>query len=94
MSTANATARPWTLIEHSSSNELKQELRSCPFCGHDGRIHKSDAGMFVYCDGPGCLVSVGENYDADAMPDHLFYEEEVSHEHRTVCSITGRIERV
>ena len=59
---------------------MSEELKSCPFCGSDGLIQKeSDGGsMFVYCDGPGCWVSLGENYDRDAMPDHAFYDEDAA----------------
>lgn len=55
-----------------------EELKPCPFCGADGRIQKQDNSMFVYCDGPNCLVALGESYDPDGMPDHAFYDEETA----------------
>lgn len=53
-----------------------KELKQCPFCGADGRVVDADESrqFYVTCVAKGCWCSVGENYDRDAMPDHMFRE--------------------
>ena len=54
-------------------------LLPCPFCGSPGSIggYTNDShGFYATCSSVECYVSVGESYDRDAMPDHMFRTEE------------------
>lgn len=46
-------------------------LLPCPFCGGEAYTTDSDNKWFVSCHD--CYACVGEGYDADAWPDHMFY---------------------
>lgn len=50
---------------------MTQELKACPFCGGEAYTTDSDNKWFVSCHD--CYACVGEGYDADAWPDHMFY---------------------
>lgn len=54
----------------------KPTLEPCPFCGGNGVIREDHGRYYATCDGVDCFVCVGESYDRDAMPDHLFLSEE------------------
>lgn len=50
----------------------RAELLPCPFCGGEAYIDGTeDAHFFVGC--RDCFCNVGESYDRDAMPEHMFY---------------------
>lgn len=54
---------------------IKKELAPCPFCGGDGILLNYDERMFfVSCND--CYCCVGEGYDRDAMPEHMFHNAE------------------
>lgn len=47
-------------------------LLPCPFCGEVAYAHEDSGKFYVSCDGTDCFCCVGEGYDRDAMPDHMF----------------------
>lgn len=50
-------------------------LKPCPFCGKQGHIEGSERdGFYASC--RECYCCVGEAYDRDAMPSHMFQSEE------------------
>ena len=50
-------------------------LKPCPFCGKQGYIEGSERdGFYASC--RECYCCVGEAYDRDAMPSHMFQSEE------------------
>lgn len=49
------------------------ELLPCPFCGGDAYTIESGGKWFVGCSQ--CYCNVGEAYDRDAMPEHMFATE-------------------
>ncbi|MBZ3691033.1 Lar family restriction alleviation protein [Phyllobacterium calauticae] len=54
-------------------------LKPCPFCGGEGYIQNHiDLMFFASC--RDCYCCVGEGYDRDAMPEHLFNTEEAARE--------------
>jgi hypothetical protein len=54
------------------------ELKSCPFCGGEARIQEGGDKFYVVCLGENCFCAVGERYDRDAMPDHMFDDAEAA----------------
>lgn len=47
------------------------ELKPCPFCGGDGKLTGNERdGFHAGCSQ--CFCEVGEAFDRDAMPDHMF----------------------
>lgn len=59
------------------------ELQPCPRCGGGAEVfpEESDAGYYVMCAQPQfpideCWLSLGEEYDRDAMPQHRFRTKE------------------
>lgn len=50
------------------------ELLPCPFCGSGAVTCEGDGMWYASCDS--CSCSVGEAYDASAMPDHRFHSED------------------
>ena len=55
------------------------ELMACPFCGYDALMRGDErGGFFVQCARPSsdCFAAMGENYDLDAMPEHMYRHEE------------------
>lgn len=60
---------------------MEDELKPCPFCGSHAKVLGSDEnneGFYASCMGDNCWATVGENYDRDAMPDHMFRTEEIA----------------
>jgi hypothetical protein len=59
-----------------STSGRTQGLKPCPFCGSgaffqsDG--HDNSSMFYVSCGNVDCFCCVGESYDRDAMPDHIF----------------------
>lgn len=57
----------------------KAALLPCPFCGRSAQVvieDTPDGDCFVRCDTEGCWATIGENYDGDAMPNHMFKYED------------------
>lgn len=61
----------------------EEGLSPCPRCGGGAEVfpEESDAGYYVMCAQPGfpfteCWLSLGEEYDRDAMPAHRFLTKE------------------
>jgi hypothetical protein len=61
-----------------------EELLPCPFCGGEAILNEGDGKFYVACLKlePGalphrkCFATLGENYDRDAMPDHMYHSAE------------------
>jgi hypothetical protein len=60
-----------------------KDLLPCPRCGGGAEVFpdESDAGYYVMCAQPAypfekCWLSLGEEYDRDAMPQHAFRTKE------------------
>lgn len=51
-------------------------LLPCPFCGQEGVIRSDYGHFFATCSGIECFCCVGEAYDRDAMPNHMFCSED------------------
>lgn len=55
-------------------------LLPCPFCGGEADIEEANGSFFARCIEvvPGllphrrCFAAMGENYDRDAMPEHMY----------------------
>ena len=54
----------------------KQKLLPCPFCGGSAGIFGSKEHYYAACVRPGCLCSLGEQYDVDGLDEHLFGDKE------------------
>lgn len=54
------------------------DLLPCPFCGRGALLQEGDGKFYVACSNAECFVALGERYDRDAMPDHIFYDEEAA----------------
>ena len=60
---------------------MSEQLKPCPFCGEDAKVYGDrGVGFFVGCLGqanPGnkCFAAIGENYDRDSWPEHLYQTE-------------------
>lgn len=52
--------------------KTKLRLKSCPFCGDKATIQGEEM-FYACCTSGNCFASLGERYDRDAMPDHIFY---------------------
>jgi hypothetical protein len=52
----------------------EERLKPCPFCGGDAIVRDADehTQFYVACQTLDCYCCVGESYDRDAMPDHVF----------------------
>lgn len=57
---------------------VPEELTPCPFCGSAGLIQNDAGKYFATCYSHECGCCVGEAYDRDAMPDHMFYDEDAA----------------
>ena len=56
-----------------NSEDMKdEELLPCPFCGSPGHVTEGDYRFYVACTNLDCFCCVGEVYDRDGMPDHIF----------------------
>jgi hypothetical protein len=54
-----------------------EELKPCPFCGSEAGIFgDKDAHFYAACKSKICFCSLGEKYDIDAMPEHIFGDKE------------------
>lgn len=63
-------------------------LLPCPFCGGAAEVYPEEesftgSGYYVSCFQPAfpvteCYCAVGENYDRDAMPEHVFPTKEAA----------------
>ncbi len=53
-------------------------LLPCPFCGNHAHVSEGGHKYYVACDSSDCYCAVGEAYDRDAMPEHMFYEAEAA----------------
>jgi hypothetical protein len=63
--------------------DKKIELLPCPFCGGEAKICGEDYGngtgaYYVSCINDMCWCALGEMWDRDAMPDHMFGDEETA----------------
>lgn len=48
-------------------------LKPCPFCGTaNPTIQEGGERFYVTCAATDCFICIGEGYDRDAMPDHVF----------------------
>lgn len=56
--------------------DLEAALKPCPFCGSRAVTTEGDKKWYVTCTGADCFCAIGEGYDRDAMPDHIFYSED------------------
>lgn len=57
----------------------REGLLACPFCGDAyPELRKDDGKFCIVCTSLDCYCAVGEGYDAHAMPNHSFYEEEAA----------------
>lgn len=54
------------------------ELKTCPFCGDGAMTHEGDGTWYVSCCNMHCFCAVGEGYDGDAAPCHVFPSEEAA----------------
>lgn len=53
------------------------EMLSCPFCGGEAMLRddtSAHGGFCVLCSSKDCFCALGEGYDRDAMPDHVFVD--------------------
>lgn len=56
----------------------KLKLLPCPFCGTDAMIQEGDGRYYAVCNSIECYCALGEAYDRDAMPNHIFYDAETA----------------
>jgi len=53
------------------------ELKACPFCGGAAVVRGDEReGFFATCAEVDCFCCVGEAYDRDAWPEHMFRTED------------------
>lgn len=53
------------------------KLLPCPFCGDQAFVRDDTewhGGFCVLCSSRSCFCALGEGYDRDAMPDHVFVD--------------------
>jgi len=61
------------------STDQNGSLVACPFCGGKAGLIKSETyphTCYVECGSGNCWCSLGEHWDRDGFPDHLFRSEE------------------
>lgn len=51
---------------------MTEKLKECPFCGSAAILQDGGGKYYVVCSSVDCFCAVGEGYDRDAMPDHVF----------------------
>jgi len=55
------------------------KLLPCPFCGKEAKIYGGyGVAYYVSCTNDMCWCSLGEMWDRDAMPDHMFGDKETA----------------
>ena len=55
------------------------KLLPCPFCGKEAKIYGGyGVAYYVSCTNYACWCSLGEMWDRDAMPDHMFGDKETA----------------
>lgn len=63
-----------------SADTSKDLLQPCPFCGGEADLREANQSFFVQCNEViagllphrRCYAAMGENYDRDAMPEHMY----------------------
>jgi hypothetical protein len=68
----------------TAEQHTKETLLPCPFCGGKAELRSDNGTYFVLCveltpaDLPHrkCFAAMGENYDRDSMPEHMYFNED------------------
>lgn len=47
-------------------------MKKCPFCQQKATVSGIEGQYYAVCTSGDCFCSLGERYDRDAMPDHVF----------------------